>query len=556
MFEHGNLGPVSLRADLDGPPQRWGTRQEIQWWGATDLFFLAKYILGYKDMEPHIHGLVCDFLVQKNPLKPFGEQSKKKNRAIFDPRGHYKTSLSIADAIQWILCFPNITYLKMSGTQTLTKRVVQEVKWHFTQNDLFRAIYPEYCPSDDQTRFGMAMEFTVPNRTANRREPTISITTVDSVKAGSHYDIRDGDDIVNEENSKTKEQLQQTAIDWKHTRPLVNPGGYTTYTATRYDWSDNGGQIIESNPPLGPVDDLRGFGFMYEGADWNIFLRGAWKTDEQGKRELLFPNKFRTDAEDDPSKENLDAIQREDPYLFSCQYLNNPAPTGTQNFPRTLLIERTTLRANIPSDVTLFMAWYLGFNPDDSTDPAVGVVGGFSPDGALYIIDCFRGLWSTDKIIDSIFAAHRKWCIRKIGIDDRNGPILLGPGLESKMQEYRMFLPIEYLPTRLNEDMRIKSVEALVPLLKAEKMYFSADLPYYDQMLLEFTRFGKYKHAGIPYAIAMIAHHFRSAYERLMNRVASADPVGEVSTVSAYSMFSDLVQSPEDSQELSGGLVG
>jgi len=522
--------------------------------GKRDLFFLCKEILGYKDLEQSVHGPVCNFFVHKDPNKPFGEQSRRKNRALFDPRGHFKTSISIGDTIQWILCFPNITYLKMSGTQTLTKRVVQEMKWHFENNEVFRAVYPDYCPSDDVTRWGLMAEFTVPNRGANRREPTVSIATVDSIKAGSHYDIRDGDDIVNEENSKSKTQLQQTVVDWKHTRPLVNPGGYTQYTGTRYDWSDNGGEIIESNPALGEVDALGGFGYTYAGADWDIFCRGCWKNEPDGTKTLLFPQKFRTDEDDDPNRENLSAIQREDPYLFSCQYLNNPAPTGTQSFPRELLIEHTVLRAQIPNDVSLFMAWYLGFNPDDTTDPAVGIVGGFSPDGTLYVIDCFRGLWSTDNIANAILTAARKWTLRKIGVDDRNGPILIGPGIESKMREQRIYLPLEYLPVKQSIDLRIKSVESLVPLLAMNKMFFSADLPFYDQMLLEFTRFGKYKYAGIPFAVAMIAQHFRSAYERM--RYESAPISEEVISAVPFGMFHDLAVNTEDAQELSAGLVG
>jgi hypothetical protein len=522
--------------------------------GKRDLFFLAKFILGYRDMEESVHGPVCRFWVQKDPLKPFGEQSKKKNRALFDPRGHFKTSISIADIIQWILCFPNLTALMLSGTQTLTKRVVSEMKQQFEQNSVFREVYPEYCPAPDITRWGLTGEFTVPNRREIRREPTVSISTVDSVKAGSHYDLRDGDDIVNEENSKTKDQLAQTITDWKHTRPLVNPGGYTNYKGTRYDWSDNGGEIIETNPPLGDVDTLDGFGACYEGPDWNIFVRSCWKVGEDGKKNLLFPQRFRTDSEDDPNKENLDAIQREDPYLFSCQYLSNPAPTGTQNFPRELLLERTLTRSSIPNSVSLFMAWYLGFNPDDTTDPAVGIVGGFSPDGTLYVIDCFRGLWSTDSIINAILTSHRKWCLRRIGIDDRNGPILLGPGLEQRMRELAIYLPVEYLPLRHSEDLRLKSVEALVPLLTGAKMFFSADMPCYDQMLLEFTRFGKYKYAGIPLAVAMLAQHFRASYQRMMNQ--QCQQPDEVVTAPSFGMFHDLAVNSEDAQELSAGLVG
>lgn len=523
--------------------------------GKRDLFFLAKEILGYRDMEESVHGPVCRFFVQKDPSKPFGEQSRRKNRALFDPRSHYKTSLTIADTIQWILCFPNITYLKMSGSERLTMRIVQEMKQHFEQNSVFREVYPDYCPPDGITKWGQAASFIVPNRTVFRREPTVSMSTVDSVKASAHYDIRDGDDIVNEDNSRTKTSLQQTIIDWKHTRPLVNPGGYTQFTDTRYDFSDCGGDIIESNPPIGPVDDLDGFGFSYEGTDWNIFCRQCWKSTENG-RVMLFPQKFRGDEEDNPNKENLDAIQREDPYLFSCQYLNNPAPSGTQSFPRDLLLQQTILRSNIPANVTLFMAWYLGFNANDLTDPAVGVIGGFSPEGTMYVVDCFRGLWSTERIIDAIFTAHRKWYLRRIGLDDKNGPILLGPGLESKMREHRMFLPVEYLPIKNAQDLWMKSVEALVPLLMSGRLYFAADMPCYDQMLLELTRFGKYKYAGIPRAIAVIAQHFRGAYERMMNQTAQVEPADVNVAAQHYGMFDDMATNVDDSQELSAGLVG
>lgn len=523
--------------------------------GKRDLFFLAKEILGYRDMEEDVHGPVCRFFVQKDPSLPFGYQSRRKNRALFDPRSHYKTSITIADTIQWVLCFPDITYLKMSGSQPLTQRIIMEIKQHFEANTIFREIYPEYCP-DEEHRWGMATQFTVPNRTRFRREPTVAMATVDSVKASAHYDIRDGDDIVNEENSRSKDSLQQTTIDWKHTRPLVNPGGYTQFTDTRYDFSDCGGDIIESNPPIGPVDDLNGFGFCYEGKDWNIFCRSCWKNDENGKRVLLFPQKFRSDDEDDPNKENLDAIQREDPYLFSCQYLNNPAPQGTQSFSRELLLNQTVLRANIPSNVVLYMTQYL---PADSNEmePQVGIVGGFSPDGSLYIVDCFRpntGTWSSDKIIDSILTAHKKWYVRRIGLDDKQGPILLSPGLESKMREHRLYLPVEYLPVKQAEELRMKSVEALVPLLAGGKMFFSADLPFYDQMLIEFTRFGKFKYAGIPYAVAMLAQHFRSSFQRMVNQ---SSPVADANVAAQhYGMFDDMATNVDDSQELSAGLVG
>jgi hypothetical protein len=202
------------------------------------------------------------------------------------------------------------------------------------------------------------------------------------------------------------------------------------------------------------------------------------------------------------------------------------------------------------------MAWYLGFNPEDASDPAVGIVGAFSPDGSLHIIDCYRGLWSTDKIIDCTFTAHRKWCLRKIGFNAKNGPILIGPGIESKMKDQRIYLPVEYLPVPQNVELRRQSVEALVPLLTSKKLFLSADLPYYDQTLVEFTRFPKYRYAGIPFAIATLAQHYRSAYARMLSNIGQQEPLGEVHGIQHVGMFSDMQSSADDCQELSAGIVG
>jgi hypothetical protein len=537
--------------------------------GKRDLFFLAKELLGemfsQSKLVERVHKPVCDFFVRKEPDLPISKQSRRKNRALFDPRGHLKTTLDIADMVQWALCFPNIRMLLMSGTKALTKRMVDEWGYHFERNRIMREVYPEYC---NGLIYGEKGEVTLPNRSQFWREPTLSIATADSVKASGHYDLRKGDDVVNEDNSKNPQQLKETTNDWKATRPLV-PRGYSDFIDTRYDFSDCGGDIIESNPPIdGKVIDLDGFGQMWHGKDWDIFIRACWKFDQDGKKTLLFPEEHCTDEDFDPEKENLDAIQREDPGQFSCQYLNNPSPTGTQSFQRAVLEQQTILRSLIPATVTLFMAWYLGFNPEDPSDPAVGIVGGFSPDGSLYIIDCFRGLWSTDKIIDCTFTAHRKWSIRRIGFNDKNGPILIGPGIESKMREHRVFLPVEYLPVPHNPELMRQTVQGLVPLLSRPdvqrpwsqtncgKLFFSTDMPYYDQMLVEFTRFPKYKYAGIPFAIATLAQHYRSAYQRMLSNANQQEPVGEIYGVQHTGMFDDMQSSSEDCQELSGGIVG
>ena len=165
----------------------------------TDLYFLGKDILGIP-LNAIVHGAMCGLFVQKNPLKDIYEQDSVKQRLLLAPRNSMKTTLDQADIVQWILCFPNVRILILTGTQDLAYRMVKELKAHFQLNLLLRALFPELCPVDPEAKWGVADEFTVP-RTKTWREPTVSVSTIDSTKAGSHYEILKLDDCVTEVNS-------------------------------------------------------------------------------------------------------------------------------------------------------------------------------------------------------------------------------------------------------------------------------------------------------------------------------------------------------------------
>src|SRR5271166_772147 len=510
--------------------------------GKRDLFFLCKTILGYPDIDKDVHGPVCDFFVHKDPSKPIGKQDRVKNRLLLDPRGHLKTTINLADDIQWMLCFPDIRLLLMSGSYKLSQEKLAIARGHFMKNKDFRAVYPEYCPPLDG-EWGTLNAFTLPNRVSTfLGEPTMSIATMDSAKAGSHYDGRDGDDLINEVNSQNREQLMKIGYQWRMSKPLLNPGGYSKLVGTRYDFSDEYGEIIEKHSK-----------------DWKIFCRACWEIDHLGNKTVLFPKKFCLDGEEAPEKENLDSLQRDDPAIFACQYLNNPLATGSQLFPLKMLTEHTIPRADIPSDLILFMTWFLGFDPKAiGNEPRVGIVGGFSETGNLYIIDAYRGIWSSHNTIEAVIHALRKWPIRRIGLGETESAVLLAPGLEAKAREVGFPLPVDWLPVKRNMESRIKSVESLQSLFMMNKVWFNADMPHLDHLFNEFSRFPKYKYSQIPEAVAMLSQHYRGSSQELQNPNLYENPEIVVSCV--HSMFGDL-QQQRDAEgygdgELGGGLVG
>ena len=269
----------------------------------TDLFWLAKEVLGYQLVE-RVHLPVCEFFIHKDPAKPIQEQDTVKERLLLDPRGHFKTTLDICDIIQWLLCFPNIRILIMSGTLTLAKRMLWEAKEHFRSNQTLRDLFPEYA-IPIRGDFGTQDEFTVTARTATHlREPSVSISTIEAVKASSHYDVIKCDDLVHEGNIGTPDQVEKTIIAFNYTTPLLEPYGYRDTIGTRYDHSDLYGWIIDNN----------------EKGDTKVFQRTVHVSGDWNKPdsliELLFPERF--------GLEWLEKQRKRDPYIFSCFPADSP----------------------------------------------------------------------------------------------------------------------------------------------------------------------------------------------------------------------------------------
>lgn len=468
--------------------------------GRTDLFFLSKIILGrvYPDLTEKTHGPICDFFVQKDPSKKFFLQDMIKNRLLLYPRGHFKTSINMCDCIQWMLCFPNITIQLLSGTEELTYRMVGELKEHFLSNGDFRSLYPRFVPPDGMVDFGTKGEFTVPTRTQIRREPTISISTIKSVKAGSHYDLQKGDDTVNEINSATAELNADVARRWSHTKPLLNPGGYRELIGTFYDYSCHYGPIVDR----WREGTLRG---------WKVLIAPSL-TPNPDTGELfwpggvLFPERFCVDSNEHPEKENLQQIWRDDPELFNAQYQNEPLGKDAAQFPMNQLRGHVIQRRQIPPDTALVCSWFLAFTKKKKSDFSTCVLGGFDNLGNLYIVDIFRGRYTPSEIIDNLIYCWRKWPVMRVGLEQKKATALLGPALHARQMEQRIIVPIDMQKEPTEEEMQ-NHVLSLSPLLLQNKLWFVSECSHLQELFLQFSRFPKFGFDDIPRAVARLLYY-------------------------------------------------
>lgn len=498
------------RAQVDREKVRWGG-SEIAQQGRRDLWFLASKILTrvYPDLRAHVHQPMCDFFVHKDPAKPFVIQDFDKNRLLLDARGHFKTTINLIDCMQWLLAFPNITMCLFSGTEELTARMVSEIKAHFLLNGDFRELYPDWVPHARVSEFGERGSFTLPNRTQIRREPSLSITTLKSTRAGGHYDVQKYDDIVHERNSATAKLSQDTQRQWSLTQPLLNPGGYRDLIGTLYSYDCLYMPLLEKKQ------------------GWKIMVRGALERKPDRPlfhpQAIRFPERFCVDQNEAPEKLNLQQIWRDDPELFAAQYMNDPQSLASDQFALPRLRAHVTDKRDIPSTVNLYMTWDLAYSTKDHSDYSVGIVGGYSPDGTLFVVDIVRNRYAPAAIIDEIIRQWRKWPIYRMGIEQDLATRMLFPGLEMRQRQLGCHIVTDLIPLKLSGMGPTQQIIALGPLLEQNKLWFSAQCENLEECFRELSRYPKYAHDDIARALSLLLFYRNHGYRPEL--MPDAEPV-------------------------------
>ena len=149
----------------------------------TDLLFLAKDVLDYKDVGTIVHGRMIQHMqhflggtdyvnkwsgkfLKYEPKVSLWHLKGPRKRLVLYPRGHLKTTvITMSHTIQWIINYADIRILLSTATGERWEEVIGEIKAHFQFNAKFRFLFPEYCPKGHKTDdFGTQKSFTVPCR--------------------------------------------------------------------------------------------------------------------------------------------------------------------------------------------------------------------------------------------------------------------------------------------------------------------------------------------------------------------------------------------------------
>ena len=250
-------------------------------------------------MSPAFHGPLCKSLdaIQQ----PYGR------RLDLWPRGHLKTHImTIGKSIQSYLRNHDIRILFIGSNVDNACKNLRAVKYHFENNTLLQWIFPECIPNvrDDI----WAETSIVLPRKHNLPETTFKAIGVGTRITGWHFDEIVKDDLIDEKTEKSPEVMQKI-IDYHLVSKnlLESPAtGVDRIIGTRWLVSDLYDYIIKNEP------------------EYEVCTLGALYKNSKDEWRCSWPERN--------TVESLLALREKEPYMFSCQQMNNPRDESVTNF--------------------------------------------------------------------------------------------------------------------------------------------------------------------------------------------------------------------------------
>ncbi|MFA7000265.1 MAG: hypothetical protein WC241_04085 [Candidatus Paceibacterota bacterium] len=391
--------------------------KDLQEYCLEDLFFLAKYVLG------------CWWLCADpdGPHREFAHEIQKDVHLTLYllPRGHCKTKLfSIADTIRHAIREPGNPIALGSETRMRASRRLREIKSHYKSNRVFRNIFFDRVWNNPESKRENPLwgtdEIHLPGFTMGN-EAAVTAFGLEAMPTGSHYPRIKMDDLVVPENTTTADQIKKT----KDQYGLVRSSILTTY---------GNAQICGTI-----YDDGDLHRDMENSGDYRVYKRAAEWTEQDGhgviKRRTLWPVQYGT--------HQLDAIKK-DPmvglYIYSCQYLLDPAPEDQNAFFQLKWFGRYKA---IPKGLIYFAAGDLAISEAETSADTAIVVGGVDVFHELYLVHVRYGHWDALQIIDQLIDVQALWKPGIFTIEAENISRTIMPFLGLKMRETGIFLNVD-----------------------------------------------------------------------------------------------------------------
>ncbi|HDY86824.1 MAG TPA: hypothetical protein ENH82_01770 [bacterium] len=379
------------KTSRDNPHEVQGFEKKIRDLAISDFFFFSDEITRDPD-HPHLqvglHDEYCH-IVQSGI-----------DCVILMPRNHLKSTIGSVNYPIWDLGQnPNLRILILSDTLPVAKSFLNLIRENIENNKRLHFVFPDLKPATDACGKNGFKKWSekeiIVQRDKRIASPSILVAGILTNITGLHFDRHIYDDIITEKNAQTDERMKKVYRLYETSLNLLDRGGRKLMPGTRYRDNDLYGDLEENNK-------------------MPFYKR---KAIEDG--DYVWDDKL--------SIERVKDMKRElSPYVFSCQYLNEPIAEGDQEFEGAWIkrwdvdVVRKELCPDPPSnDMELIIKWYkslliyMGCDParaeKKDSDYTVIMVGGIDERGRKFFLDFIRKRLITYDIAKELIKMFKTW---------------------------------------------------------------------------------------------------------------------------------------------------
>src|SRR5271157_692877 len=477
----------------------------------TNLRFLVNCVLRpasqkFISLNEKTHGRIFDSFLLPDPGRPFDQWSEIKERVTLAFRGALKSTIVGGFLTQLLLCDPDIRILILSGKLPHAKTIMALARQPFCTNEVIRELFPEWA-IDIEDLGGDSFVCPRRNPDLNLRDPSYSIGTFDSVKAGGHFELLLFDDCTNEINCSTPEQVEKNEQHYDDTDPLVEPGGYRSFFGTTWAPQETDlPQVIRQRGEDYAAEHNGEKSVEYtEVPVWTLRTDGTAEEqsarEERDKKNALHPEDVDLAWPEKMTPRFLWPKYRANPQKFNGQYLLRWRGIFlTESFDHDTLVRSTVPFAEgmpLPHDRFLVINWdmggvYSGRRPKHGFDFSCGIAAMFElSTRRLFNYDAFLEVCnsSTDAAMAIVQFYAKQLKIGPVGIcriEDSNGIRMLEGELNSTAKRLGVPLQIVWDATDNTFNSMNIAISMLSGPMKRGLIQFSTTLPYREEIFKQF----------------------------------------------------------------------
>ena len=470
----------------------------------NNLLALA-WVLGYTLIDEQVHHDAIAFFPPKNPALLLNEWIEEANKhykrmgSLLLPRGVYKTTLSLANCVQLLICWPlTIAVMIMCGRGDLAHDFVEQVGSFFYRPKnapptLFQALWPELCVDKrpDSDGFTTAIRQTEPKII----EPAIWGESIEAGTSGYHPNVLICDDIHNNRNSRTFEARAGIVKKYKLAKKVLLPVGSEIRIGTIYGsgdlWTD---EVLTSRPGtlrrvIKPAMKLK----SGERIDQNGF-------PEEDEVELLFPTILNYDFLRTEYESGFES--------FATQYLLDEYGANEVVFSQEQMLAAMVEEAAIPLEGETVICWRFPCQKRSWMTAACAV--GQLYKNRCYIVDAMQGHFKPSTLAKLVVSTARKHHVHRIEVEESPGARLMMPAINNYALTTGWSVGMEWVGNVEGEedtgerDLRIRNIEAV---LSNARLFFFAGMKQLKPLMLEFTQYAMIPDNALPDVVSRVADH-------------------------------------------------